>query len=100
MAITPYLFFDGKTEEAIEFYKKAIGAKVEMLMRFKDAPPGEGGFIHNWIQLLDEARDVVVDRYGDQRDRDVERAMEQEGVKVSLTNLRSFPCVRRRPAGT
>jgi PhnB protein len=30
--------FDGRCEEAIEFYKKALGAKVEMLMRFKDAP--------------------------------------------------------------
>lgn len=38
MQIQPYLFFDGKCEEAIEFYKKAIGAKVEMLMRFKEAP--------------------------------------------------------------
>lgn len=38
MTIHPYLFFDGRCEEAIEFYKKAAGAKVEMLMRFKDSP--------------------------------------------------------------
>jgi PhnB protein len=38
MPVTPYLFFDGRCEEAIEFYKKAVGAKVDMLMRFKDAP--------------------------------------------------------------
>jgi PhnB protein len=37
--IQPYLFFDGKCEEAIEFYKHAVGAKVHMLMRYKDAPP-------------------------------------------------------------
>ncbi len=36
--IQPYLFFDGRCEEAIKFYEKAIGAKVEMMMRFKDAP--------------------------------------------------------------
>ena len=36
--IQPYLFFDGKCEEAIEFYKKALGANVNMLMRFKDSP--------------------------------------------------------------
>ena len=36
--IQPYLFFDGKCEEAIEFYKKALGAEVVMLMRFKDSP--------------------------------------------------------------
>jgi PhnB protein len=33
-----YLFFDGKCEEAIEFYKRAIGAEVQTLMRFKDSP--------------------------------------------------------------
>src|SRR5579883_1452750 len=38
MQIQPYLFFDGRCEEAIEFYRKAIGAQVGMLMRFKDSP--------------------------------------------------------------
>ena len=38
MQIQPYLFFDGRCEEALEFYKKALGAKVEMMMRFKDSP--------------------------------------------------------------
>ena len=38
MQVQPYLFFDGRCDEALEFYKKAIGAKVGMLMRFKDAP--------------------------------------------------------------
>jgi len=38
MQVQPYLFFDGRTEEAIEFYKNVLGAKVEMLMRFKDNP--------------------------------------------------------------
>ena len=42
MPLQPYLFFDGRCEEAIEFYKKAIGAQVEMLMRFSDAPGGSG----------------------------------------------------------
>jgi len=33
-----YLFFDGHTEEALDFYKKTLGIEVEMMMRFKDAP--------------------------------------------------------------
>jgi PhnB protein len=33
-----YLFFDGRTDEALAFYKKILGIEVEMLMRFKDAP--------------------------------------------------------------
>ena len=38
MPIQPYLFFDGRCEEAIEFYRNALGAKVAMLMRWKDSP--------------------------------------------------------------
>jgi len=40
MQVQPYLFYEGRCEEAIEFYKKTLGAKVDMLMRYKDAPPG------------------------------------------------------------
>ena len=38
MQVQSYLFFNGRCEEAIEFYKNTLGAKVEMLMRFKEAP--------------------------------------------------------------
>ena len=38
MPVTPYLFFDGRCEEALEFYKKTLGAEVEMMMRFKENP--------------------------------------------------------------
>ena len=34
MPVTPYLFFNGRCEEAVEFYKKALGAEVGMMMRF------------------------------------------------------------------
>ena len=37
--VNPYLMFDGRCDEAIEFYRRAVGAEVTMLMRFKDAPP-------------------------------------------------------------
>jgi PhnB protein len=37
-AIQPYLFFNGRAEEAIEFYKSALGAEVQMLMRVKESP--------------------------------------------------------------
>ena len=36
--IQPYLFFNGNCEEAVEFYRNALGAEVEMIMRFKDSP--------------------------------------------------------------
>jgi len=41
--IQPYLFFDGRCEEALEFYQSALGAQVEMVMRFKDNPDPQPG---------------------------------------------------------
>ena len=38
MQVQPYLYFEGRCEEAIEFYRKALGAEVTMLMRYKDNP--------------------------------------------------------------
>ena len=43
MQVQPYLFFDGRCEEAINFYRDKLGADVTMLMRFKDAPEQQGG---------------------------------------------------------
>ena len=48
MQVQPYLFFEGRCEEAIEFYRAALGAELKMLVRFKEAPepytcpPGSG----------------------------------------------------------
>ena len=48
MSVEPYLNFDGRCEEALEFYRRTLGAEVEMLMRFKENPapqmnpPGSG----------------------------------------------------------
>ncbi|MDJ1160087.1 VOC family protein [Chelatococcus sp. SYSU_G07232] len=38
MVVQPYLFFDGRCAEAVEFYRNALGAEVTMLMRNKEAP--------------------------------------------------------------
>lgn len=40
MQVQPYLFFDGRCEEALEFYRRTLGAEVTELHRFKDCPPG------------------------------------------------------------
>ena len=60
MAVQPYLFFEGRCDEAIEFYKKAVGAEVGMLIRWKDAPdksmrtPGnENKIMHASISIND-----------------------------------------------
>ena len=58
MKVQPYVFFDGKCDEALEFYKRALGAKVTALMRWKEAPdksmitPGqENKVMHSEFQV-------------------------------------------------
>jgi PhnB protein len=60
MQVQPYLSFEGRCEEAITFYKSAVGAKVAMMMRFKEAPdqsmmtPGTGDkVLHASLQIGD-----------------------------------------------
>ena len=46
MQVQVHLFFAGRCEEALEFYKKTLGAEVMMLMRFKDSPePAQPGML-------------------------------------------------------
>ena len=58
MKVQPYVFFDGKCDEALEFYKRALGANVTALMRWKEAPdkamitPGhENKVMHSEFQV-------------------------------------------------
>ena len=73
------------------------GCKAARTQELNGAEPGQGGFVANWISLLDEARDEVAHKHGTEG-RPAQRAMEQAGVKVSLENLRSFPCVAQKEA--
>src|SRR6185312_7014826 len=43
--VQPYLFFNGRCEEALEFYKKALGAEVVMTMRYKESPEPPPGMV-------------------------------------------------------
>jgi PhnB protein len=52
MHVNPYLVFDGKCEEALEFYKNKLGAKVTALMRFNEAP--------DQSQIKPESKDKVM----------------------------------------
>ena len=45
MLVQPYLFFDGRCEEALDFYTSALGAEVTMAMRYQDAPDPPPGMI-------------------------------------------------------
>jgi carbonic anhydrase len=69
------------------------GCKAALSQSVRGTEPGHGGFIADWIELLDDAREQVVAEHGTEG-RAAERAMEEAGVKVSLANLRTFPNIR------
>lgn len=68
------------------------GCNAALTSAFRDAAPGEGGFIASWVSILDAARDKVKAAYGE--GTDAVREMEYEAVRTSLANLRTFPFVR------
>ena len=73
------------------------GCAASLTGQFDNAREGEGQFIAHWIDLLDEARDKVRAEHRE-LDRTAFQAMEREGVRVSLENLRTFPWVKEREA--
>lgn len=89
-----------EVEEVVVMAHGACGGVNAALTRqFRDAAPGEGGFIARWMSMLDEARDRIVGEMGE--GPEAIRALELESVRVSLANLRTFPCIPvRESAGT
>ena len=71
------------------------GCKAALTQELHGTVPGEGGFVADWIGLLDEARGPIAAAKGT-AGREAERAMEQAAVRVSIENLRTFPCIRRK----
>lgn len=75
------------------------GVKAALMRGFEGKKPGEGGFIDHWIDLLDDARERVVCEHG--TGAEALRALELEGIRTSLANLRTFPFVHEaEQAGT
>ncbi|MDG2532937.1 carbonic anhydrase [Sphingomonas sp. HITSZ_GF] len=72
------------------------GVGAALSQRFKGAPNGEGGFIAHWVDMLDAAREQIVAKHG--TGAEAVRALELETVRVSLTNLTTFPFVSKRLA--
>lgn len=80
--LTPYLFFDGTADQAIQLYTRALGAKAEV-MRFKDAPPGafpyrpeEANRVMHALLTIGQVKLMLSDTTEDQR--------EPEGGNVQL----------------
>lgn len=73
------------------------GCKAALTRDLHGTRKGEGGFIADWIHLLDEAREPVANLHGTDG-RAAEREMELAAVGVSLANLQTFPCVQEKVA--
>ena len=73
------------------------GCQAALTRNLHGNAPGEGGFVANWVGMLDEARGPIADAMGT-TGREAERAMEMAAVKVSLANMRTFPYVAEKEA--
>jgi carbonic anhydrase len=83
-------------EEILVMGHGLCGGCAAALSRTMDgAAHGQGGFIASWISMLDEAQAEVAAQHGTTGSA-AERAMELAAVKVSLANLRTFPCVQEK----
>jgi PhnB protein len=69
MLVQPYLFFNGRAEEAAAFYQRVLGAKVDMMMRYSDSPepappgmlpPGSGNKVMHMALTIGDTQ--VMDR--------------------------------------
>jgi carbonic anhydrase len=60
------------------------------------AEPGRGGFIADWIAMLDDASEQVRSAHQNIDNREAGRAMELAAVRVSLDNLMTFPCIQEK----
>ena len=82
--VQPYLFFDGRCDEAVEFYHRTIGAEVDMLMRYKEspdpgmAPPGMGDKVMHGSLRIGGSTVLVSDGHSQGRPK-------FEGFALSLT---------------
>ncbi|KQN26156.1 carbonate dehydratase [Sphingomonas sp. Leaf33] len=83
-----------KVEEILVLGHGACGGvNAALTQSLADAKPGEGGFVAEWIGLLDGAREKVVAQHGVSDAG--QTALEQEGVRVSIENLKTFPFVQK-----
>lgn len=73
------------------------GCKAALTQEMHGQEMGSGGFVANWISMLDEVREPIAHQHGIEG-RSAEQEMEKAAVKVSLANLRTFPCIREKEA--
>ena len=84
MSVQPYLFFGGRCEEALEFYRGAVGAEVLMLSRFKESPEPQAGLPECFEEKVMHASFRVGESIVMASDGRCEGLAEFEGFSLSL----------------
>ena len=74
--------------------EEARGIEAALTGCFHDAPAGEGGFVHRWMEQIDEPATRIAEAHG--TGPEAARILEEIGIRQSLANLRSFPFVATR----
>ena len=77
-------------------HERCGGIQASLTGQFADAAAGEGGFIAQWMGLLEGPRAAVVAEHGE--GPEAAMLLEEAGIRQSLANLRSFPFVAEREA--
>jgi PhnB protein len=96
MIVQPYLYFGGRCEEALEFYRRAIGAEVGFLMRFDESPEpcGEGMIPANWGHKVMHCEFKVGDSVLMASDGMGEGAAKFDGISLSISTATDADCER------
>ena len=84
-SVQPYLFFGGRCDEALEFYRSALGAEVQMLARFNDAPEPQPGLPPDFGNKVMHATVRIGDTLLLASDGRCEGETKFEGFSLSLT---------------
>ena len=77
-------------------HERCGGIQASLTGQFADAAAGEGGFIAQWMQVLERPREAIVAEHG--MGPDAAMLLEEAGIRQSLANLRTFPFVAEREA--
>jgi carbonic anhydrase len=77
-------------------HERCGGIQAALTGRFHDSPPGEGGFVHRWMEQIDESAAEIAASHG--TGEDAARELEEVAIRQSLGNLRTFPFVAERAA--
>ena len=75
-------------------HERCGGIEAALTGCFHGAPAGEGGFVHRWMEQIDDAASDIAERHG--TGPEAARMLEEIAIRQSLANLRSFPFVDKR----